>query len=90
MFVQYGIYLILISVGIMFSTNQGKIISTMGIVTLPSLYTAHATPSKVYPPEYAYRYDSVTRTESPSANCRRYPPGNLTTQKIITTVMAHN
>jgi hypothetical protein len=28
----------------------------------------------VYPSEYAYRDDSVTRTESVSANCRRYPP----------------
>ena len=28
----------------------------------------------MYPSEYAYRDDSVTRTESASANCRRYPP----------------
>jgi hypothetical protein len=27
----------------------------------------------VYPSEYAYRDDSVTSTESASANCRRYP-----------------
>ena len=31
----------------------------------------------MYPSEYAYRDDSVTRVESASANCRRYPPGNL-------------
>ena len=31
----------------------------------------------MYPSEYAYRNDSVTRAESPNANCRRYPPGNL-------------
>ena len=31
----------------------------------------------MYPSEYAYREDSVTRAESVSANCRRYPPGNL-------------
>jgi membrane-bound inhibitor of C-type lysozyme len=30
----------------------------------------------VYPSEYAYRDDSVTRTESISANCRRYPARN--------------
>ena len=76
MLVQYGLYLIFNFAGITFSVNQGKIIATMDIVTLPSLYTAHATPSQVYPSEYAYRYDSVTRTESGSANCRRYPPGN--------------
>jgi hypothetical protein len=28
---------------------------------------------QVYPSEYAYRDDSVTRAESASANCRRYP-----------------
>jgi hypothetical protein len=28
----------------------------------------------VYPSEYAYRDDSVTRAESASANCRSYPP----------------
>ena len=27
---------------------------------------------QVYPSEYAYRDDSVSRTESPSANCRKY------------------
>ena len=27
----------------------------------------------MYPSEYAYRDDSLTRTESASANCRRYP-----------------
>ena len=29
------------------------------------------------PSEYAYHDDSVTRTESPSANCRNYPAGTL-------------
>ena len=28
----------------------------------------------MYPSEYAYRDDSVTRAESARANCRRYPP----------------
>jgi hypothetical protein len=32
-----------------------------------------ATYCQVYPSEYAYRDDSVTRAESASANCRRYP-----------------
>ena len=41
------------------------------------MYTAYAT-CQVYPSEYAYRDDSVTRAESVSvANCRRYPAGNL-------------
>ena len=35
--------------------------------------TALATSCQVYPSEYAYRDDSVTRAESASANCRRYP-----------------
>ena len=35
--------------------------------------TALATPCQVYPSEYAYEDDSVTRAESVSANCRRYP-----------------
>ena len=38
---------------------------------------AHATPCQVYPSEYAYHGDSVTRSESGSANCRSYPPSNL-------------
>ena len=37
-----------------------------------SLYTALATSCQVYPSEYAYQYDSVTRFEDPSVNCRRY------------------
>ena len=36
-----------------------------------------ATPCQVYPSEYAYHDNSVSRAESDSANCRRYPPGNL-------------
>ena len=36
--------------------------------------TALATSCQVYPSEYAYHDDSVTRTESASANCRSYPP----------------
>ena len=32
-----------------------------------------ATSCQVYPSEYAYRDDSITRYESASANCRRYP-----------------
>ena len=35
---------------------------------------AHATRCRVYPSEYAYQEDSVTRAESISTNCRRYPP----------------
>ena len=32
---------------------------------------------QVYPSEYAYHDDSVTRSETGSANCRRYPAGTL-------------
>ena len=41
------------------------------------MHTATATSCQVYPSEYAYRDDFVTRTESASANCRNYPAGNL-------------
>ena len=34
--------------------------------------TALATSCQVYPSEYAYKDDSVTRIESASANCRSY------------------
>ena len=34
---------------------------------------AHATSCLVYPSEYAHCDDSVTRAESPPANCRNYP-----------------
>ena len=36
-----------------------------------------ATSCQVYPSEYAYQDDSITTSESASANCRNYPPGNL-------------
>ena len=35
--------------------------------------TAVATSCQVYPSEYAYHQDSVSRADSDSANCRRYP-----------------
>ena len=41
------------------------------------MHTATATSCQVDPSEYAYEHDSVTRTESVSANCRRYPAGNV-------------
>jgi hypothetical protein len=36
--------------------------------------TASSSSCQVYPSEYAYRDSSVSRAESPRANCRRYPP----------------
>ena len=36
--------------------------------------TALATFCQVYPSEYAYRDDFITRAERASANCRSYPP----------------
>jgi hypothetical protein len=41
------------------------------------LYEAHVTPCQIVPTEYAYHDDSVTGAESASANCRRFPAGNL-------------
>jgi hypothetical protein len=43
----------------------------------------------VYPSEYAYRDDSVTRTESASANCRRYPEDLMQGEKIFTNEYTH-
>ena len=45
----------------------------MGLtLTYPS--TVSSTSScQVYPSEYAYRDDSVSKTESTNSNCRRYP-----------------
>ena len=40
-----------------------------------SLHIAHTTSCQVYPSEYAFRDDSVSRAESASANCRRYQSG---------------
>ncbi len=37
------------------------------------MYTVSSTSCQVYPSEYAFRDDSVTRSESTSANCRNYP-----------------
>ena len=39
------------------------------------MHIAHATSCQVYPSEYAYRDDSVSRAESASANCRKYMSG---------------
>ncbi len=35
------------------------------------------------PSEYAYHGDSVSRSESASANCRRYPPGSNNPEHFI-------
>ena len=43
-------------------------------VTFP---TVLATSCQVYPSEYAYHQDFVTRAEGHSANCRTYQAGNL-------------
>ena len=44
---------------------------------LNSPYTVSSALCQVHPSEYAYHDDSVNRTESASANCRRYPPSGL-------------
>ena len=76
MFVQNSLYPILTFVGVMLSTiNQGKdtpnFVNT--VISIRFWYLAPATSCRVYPSEYAYHDDSVTRAESASANCRRYP-----------------
>ena len=45
--------------------------------------TVFATSCQTHPSEYAYHDDSVTRAESPSANCRRYPGGYAYQQQYI-------
>ena len=79
MLVEYSLYLILNLVGITFSTDQGKSNSynRYNHASYHSLYIALATSCQVYPSEYAYLDDSVTRAERGSANCRRYPASNL-------------
>ena len=52
-------------------------------------YAAFATSCRAYPSEYAYRDDSVTRTESASANCRRYPEDLLQGETIYTNEYTH-
>ena len=75
MFVQNSLYPILTFVGVIFSINQGKdtpkFVNT--VISIRFWYIAPATSCHVYPSEYAYKSDTVTRTESASANCRRYP-----------------
>ena len=69
----------------MISTNQGKYSShnVLYIILLYSfqcsLYIAQTTSCQVYPSEYAYRHDSVNRSEPSGANCRRYPESGLQT-----------
>ena len=46
----------------------------MGLISLIYLSAVSSTSScQAYPSEYAYRDDSVSKAESTSANCRRYP-----------------
>ena len=47
------------------------------IIPLSHYSTVSSSPCQVYPSEYAYRDDSVSRAESGSANCRMYPAGIL-------------
>ena len=74
MLVQNSLHLIVNIVVLVFCTNQGKV-TDMRICShnfYNSLCIVYATSGQVYPSEYAYRNDSVTRTESVRANCRRY------------------
>ncbi len=56
------------------------------IIQAMPLSTVYSVSCQVYPSEYAYQDDSVSRAESQSANCRRYqtglpaPPGEFTDQ----------
>jgi hypothetical protein len=53
-------------------THRHNVLST-DIFVVPHV-VATSYQDQVYPSEYAYLDDSVTRAESISANCRRYPP----------------
>ena len=66
MLVQECLHLILNIAGIVFYSHYHH-----------HLHIAHTTSYQVYPSEYAYHDDSVTRSESISANCRSYPPGSF-------------
>ena len=63
----------------MFSANQGKCHScnVYNYLNIICTHAALATSCQVYPSEYAYHDDSVTRAETPSDNCRTYPPRDL-------------
>ena len=75
---QKSFYLILTFVGVMISINQGKynsitFVHDHTVISIQNfLYVARDSSCQVYPSEYAYKHDSVTRAESTSANCRRY------------------
>ena len=86
--VQNYYYLVLSFVGIMtlFSTNQGKYNSSDNMHLQSSqhyLYVAHATSCQVYPSEYAFQDESISRMESTSANCRSYPAGPASQEHYI-------
>ncbi len=52
-----------------------KIVVHVIIILAMSLSTVSSVSCPVYPSEYAYQDDSVSRDESTSANCRRYSEG---------------
>ena len=51
------------------------------IIPLSHYSTVSSSSCQVYPSEYAYCHDSVSRAERASDNCRRYPLGNL--QEVV-------
>ena len=48
-----------------------------------------ATSCQAYPSEYSYQEDSVTRAETTSANCTKYPPGLDPLAKVHTEHFSH-
>ena len=59
---------------------------SMTTITVTIIYNSNTGSGRhcqVYPSEYAYHKDSVTRSESDSANCRRYPSGLAIEQSSI-------
>ena len=74
---QRSCFLVSVFVGLTFVSDQGEQTgqSEVCVPCMSVCYSAAlATPCEVHPSEYAYRHDSVTRTERGSA---RYPASNL-------------
>ena len=71
--VQYQLPLIVALLGITFFPGKVRINNNIIVIMQNIIITAASILScQVYPSEYAYYDDSVTRAQSDSTNCRRY------------------
>ena len=94
MFVQNCFSLVPILVRITFSADPGNepaaaVQNHMYCNSHSNIFVAFASSCQVYPSEYAYLHDSVTRAESGSANCRRYPRGLPAPSGVFTDEYIH-